>query len=348
MTATIQAQDGALATPPPAKAKKPADPRYLALRNFAISISAFTVFGYALLGFEQPWLFPVFAIITGYTLDLSLETISAWAYKRRPEYRGRGLRGLYEFLLPAHITSLAVNMLLYANNQFWPIMFGVCVAVSSKYMFRAPIAGKMRHFMNPSNLGISVCLLLFARWISIAPPYMFSEWASSYFRLFIPIVILTSGTVLNAMLTKRVALIVGWMGGFFIQAFVRHWLWGVQLNTALSVMTGIAFILFTNYMITDPGTTPTRPRAQFIFGSSVAFVYAVMMQLNIVYTLFFATSVVCAFRGLGWWGAYWISRRQSAGAGPTDATMVDPGAAIEAPASNGASGKVAAGKTVTA
>jgi hypothetical protein len=28
--------------------------------------------------------------------------------------------------------------------------------------------------------------------------------------------------------------------------------------------------------------------------------------------------------------------------------MVDPGAVIEAPASNGASGKVAAGKTVTA
>ena len=255
---------------------------------------------------------------------------------------------MYEFLLPAHITALAVNMLLYTNNQFWPIMFGVILAVSAKYVLRAPINGRMRHFMNPSNFGISVCLLLFARWLSISPPYMFSEWASSYFRLFIPIVILTSGTVLNAMLTKRVALIVGWMGGFFIQAFVRHWLWGVQLNTALSVMTGIAFILFTNYMITDPGTSPTRPRAQFMFGSSVAFVYAVLMQFNIVYTLFFATSIVCAFRGLGWWGAYWIKRRQSAGAGPTGATMVDPGAVIEAPASNGAGGKVVAGETVTA
>jgi hypothetical protein len=288
------------------------------------------------------------AVITGHVTDLTFETITAWAYKRRPEYRGRGLRGLYEFMLPAHITSLAVNMLLYTNNQFWPVMFGVMVGVTSKYVFRAPIAGKVRHFMNPSNLGISVCLLLFARWLSISPPYMFSEWASSYFRLFIPIVILVSGTVLNTMLTKRVALIVGWMGGFFIQAFVRHWLWGVQLNTALSVMTGIAFVLFTNYMITDPGTTPTRPRAQFMFGSSVAFVYAVLMQFNIVYTLFFATSIVCAFRGLGWWGAYWLKRRRSAGAGPTGATMVDPGAVSEAPASNGAGGKVAAGETVTA
>jgi hypothetical protein len=177
---------------------------------------------------------------------------------------------------------------------------------------------------------------------------MFSEWASSYFKLFIVIVILVSGTVLNTMLTKRVALIVGFMGAFFIQAFIRHWLFGVQLNTALSVMTGIAFVLFTNYMITDPGTTPSRPRAQFIFGSSVAFVYALLMGFNIVYGLFFATAIVCACRGMGWWAAYLIKRRRSAGAGPTSATMVDPGAVTEAPASNGAGGKAVAGETVTA
>jgi enediyne biosynthesis protein E5 len=353
MTATIQAQDGALTSPPPKKVKKPADPRYLALRNFALSISVFNVFGYTLLGFEQPWLFPLFAVITGHVTDITFETITAWAYKRKPEYRGRGPRGLYEFMLPAQITSLAVNMLLYANNQFWPIMFGVMVAVTSKYIFRAPIAGRMRHFMNPSNFGIAVVLLVFARWISISPPYMFSEWASSYFRLFIPIVILVSGTVLNTMLTKRVALIVGWMGGFFIQAFVRHWLWGVQLNTALTVLTGIAFILFTNYMITDPGTTPTRPRAQFMFGSSVAFVYAVLMQFNIVYTLFFATAIVCGFRGLGWWGAYWMKERRSKGGSPEAATNLDQGTGLpETAASNGASNgageKVAAGETVTA
>jgi Na+-translocating ferredoxin:NAD+ oxidoreductase RnfD subunit len=271
----------------------------------------------------------------------------AWAYKRKPEYRGRGMRGLYEFMLPAQITALAVNMLLYANNQFWPIMFGVTVAVGSKYVFRAPINGRMRHFMNPSNFGIAVVLLCFARWVSISPPYMFSEWASEYFRLFIPIVILVSGTVLNTMLTKRVALIVGWMGGFFIQAFVRHWLWGVQLNTALTVMTGIAFILFTNYMVTDPGTTPTRPRSQFMFGSSVAFVYAVLMQFNIVYTLFFATAIVCGFRGLGWWGAFWMKNRRTKGAAPSAATTDGTETVPETAASNGA-GKVTAGETVSA
>jgi enediyne biosynthesis protein E5 len=333
MTATIQSSDGKLTSgdKPGGKAKHPADVRYLALRNFAISISAFNIFGYTLLGFEQPYIWALFAVLSAYATEIVFELISAWAYRHRPRFLGNGPRGVYEFLLPAHITGLAVNMLLYANNQFWPVLFGVVIAVSQKHFLQAPIAGKMRHFMNPSNLGISAVLLLFGSWASISPPYMFSEWASSYFRLMIPIVILVSGTVINTMLTRRVALIVGWMGGFAIQAFVRHWLWGVQLNTALSVMTGIAFVLFTNYMITDPGTTPSRPRAQFIFGSGVALVYAIFMQFNIVYTLFFATSTVCAIRGLGWWGAYLLKKRRER----------------RAASLNGAATRLAAGEAVT-
>jgi enediyne biosynthesis protein E5 len=292
------------------KAKRPRDVRYLALRNFAISISVFNIFGYTLLGFEQPWLWPFLAVAVGYTTEIVFEVISAWAQQRRPRFLGHGPRGVMEFLLPAHITALAVNMLLYANNQFWPVLFGVVVGVSQKHFLQAPIAGRVRHFMNPSNFGITMTLLVFGSWVSISPPYMFTEWASTYFKLMIPMVILVSGTVINAMLTRRISLIVGWMGAFAIQAFVRHWLWGVQLNTALSVMTGVAFVLFTNYMITDPGTTPSKPRAQFMFGSSVAFVYAVLMQLNIVYTLFFATSIVCGARGLGWWAAYLRSKRR--------------------------------------
>jgi hypothetical protein len=66
----------------------------------------------------------------------------------------------------------------------------------------------------------------------------------------------------------------------------------------------VAFVLFTNYMITDPGTTPMAGRAQFMFGASVATVYGVLMVFNVVYTLFFATSIVCALRGLGWWVAH--------------------------------------------
>jgi hypothetical protein len=323
MTATVQQQPAsspaAPAAPIVAASKPKPDARYIALRNFAISISVLNIFGYAWLGFEQPWLWPILSILVGYTTEIVFESISAWVYRRPAKFRGNGVRGLYEALLPAHITALAVNMLLYANNQFWPVAFGIVVGVGAKHVLQAPIAGRMRHFMNPSNFGITAVLLCFSHWCSIAPPYQFTENANTFFRVMIPLIIATAGTVINAMLTKKVALIVGWMGGFAIQAFVRHWIWDVSLFSALGAMTGVAFVLFTNYMITDPGTTPFKARSQFMFGASVAFVYAVMMQFNVVYTLFFATTAVCGLRGLGWWAAHFINkskqRRAAAAAG---------------------------------
>lgn len=315
MTTTVQTEPAA-AAPAAAPTPKPRDPHYLALRNFALSISVFNIFGYTLLGFEQPWLWPLLAIATGYTTEIVFELISAWANRRRPRFLGRGPRGMYEFLLPAHITALAANMLLYANNQILPILFAVMVGVSAKHVLQAPIRGRMRHYMNPSNFGIAVTLLCFGSWVSIAPPYEFTEKANTFFRILIPIVIATAGTVLNTALTKRTALIVGWLGGFAIQAFLRHWLWHVALFSALGPMTGVAFVLFTNYMISDPGTTPTKGRNQFMFGSSVAMVYGVLMLFQVTYTLFFATAIVCGLRGLGWWVAYLVkrSRGESAGA----------------------------------
>ncbi|GAA0458591.1 hypothetical protein Aca07nite_65000 [Actinoplanes capillaceus] len=320
MTTVISQPSVAAGTKPEAvagPAKPKPDPRYLALRNFAISISVLNVFGYTLLGFEQPWLWPFIAVLTGYSTEIFLEVISAWAYRRPARFRGNGTRGVYEFLLPSHITALAVNMLLYANNQILPIILGVFVGVAGKHVFQAPIAGRMRHFMNPSNFGIVVVLVAFSSWVSIAPPYEFTEEVNTFFRIMIPLILLTAGTVLNAKLTGKVPLILGWMGGFAIQAFVRHWAFDVALFAALGAMTGVAFLLFTNYMVTDPGTTPVKGRAQFMFGSSIAVVYGILMELDVTYTLFFALVIVCGVRGLGWWVHHFVERSRSR-------TAIDP------------------------
>ncbi|WP_246001894.1 enediyne biosynthesis protein [Allorhizocola rhizosphaerae] len=299
-----------LATPAPGAAAPPAagkDPRYLALRNFAISLTVFNLLGYTVLGFEQPWAWPFFALLLGYTLELAIERITAWAQRRDPAYRGRGVRGLFEFLLPAHITALAANMLLYANDVFWPIAFAVAVAIGQKAVLRAPIKGRMRHFMNPSNFGISVTLVAFS-WVNIAPPYHFTEHVPDAIRIAIPMLIATAGTVLNAMLTRKIPLILGWVGAFVLQALVRHEFSDVALWAALAPVTGVAFVLFTNYMITDPGTTPSAPRHQFLFGASVGAVYGVLMSANVVYTLFFAVTLVCLARGGYWWIRSWRER----------------------------------------
>jgi hypothetical protein len=288
------------------------DPRYLALRNFAISMSIFNILGYTVLGFEQPWTWPLFALAVGYSLELTIEWVSAWSGRRRPAFAGNGGWGLYTFLLPTHITALACNMLLYANIHFWPIAFAVVVAIGQKAVIRAPIKGRFRHFLNPSNFGITVTLLAFS-WVNIAPPYHFTENVPDTFRLMVPLIIATAGTVLNSLLTKKVMLIMGWVGGFVIQALIRHYVWDVALWAALIPMTGVAFILFTNYMITDPGTTPSTGRAMFMFGASVATVYGILMLFNVVYTLFFAVTIVCVARGLYWWMRWLLSHDRRVG-----------------------------------
>ncbi|MFI8308113.1 enediyne biosynthesis protein [Streptomyces sp. NPDC085927] len=281
-----------------------------ALRRFAISISVLNIVGYTVLGFEQPWVWPFIALATAYTVELTLEAVGARAEKRTPRFRGGGFRGLMEFLYPAHITALAVNMLTYVNDQVWVMVFGVVVAVGAKWVLRAPVRGRMRHFMNPSNLGIAVILLLFP-WASIAPPYHFTEYVDGGIDWLVPAVILTLGTMLNAKLTERMWLIVAWVGGFAVQAVVRGLLFGTSIPAALAMMTGVAFVLFTNYMITDPGTTPSSKWGQIAFGGGVAAAYGLLTALSVAYGIFFATALVCGIRGGFLWVSDIVSRRRA-------------------------------------
>jgi hypothetical protein len=284
------------------------DPKVvIALRRFAISMSIFNILGYTLLGFEQPYSWAFIALATAYATETLLETVGARADGRAARYRGGGFKGLAEFLLPAHITGLAVNMLTYVNDQVLVMMFGVVVAVSAKWVFKAPVRGRMRHYMNPSNFGIAVILVLFP-WASIAPPYQFTEHVDSWVGWLIVAVILASGTMLNAKLTNRMPLILAWLGTFALQAVVRGLLFGTAIPGALGIMTGVAFVLYTNYMVTDPGTTPSKKWSQVLFGSGVALLYAFFVIIHVSYGLFFATAGVCVVRGLFLWGLHFSNK----------------------------------------
>lgn len=284
------------------------DPKVItALRRFAISISIFNIAGYVFLGFEQPWLWPFIALATAYTVEIGLEGLAARNEGRSPRFVGNGLRGLIEFLFPAHITALAVNMLSYVNDQVLVMMFGVTVAVGAKWVLRAPVRGRLRHFMNPSNFGIAIILVLFP-WASIAPPYHFTEHVSGPIDWLIPLAIIGAGTMLNAKLTNRMWLIAGWLSFFVLQSVVRGFLFDTAILGALATTTGVAFVLFTNYMITDPGTTPSRPLSQFAFGAGVAVLYGVITGAGVAYGLFFATALVCAIRGGFLWSLHIANR----------------------------------------
>lgn len=284
------------------------DPKVItALRRFAMSITIFNILGYTVFGFEQPWLWPFIALATGYTVEIGLEMIGARAEGRAPRFTGNGMRGLMEFLYPAHITSLAMNMLIYVNDRVFVMIFGVAVAIGAKWVLRAPVRGRLRHFMNPSNFGIVVILLLFP-WASIAPPYHFSEHVGNPVDWIIPAVILIAGTMLNAKLTNRMWLIMAWLVTFALQAVFRGLVLDTSIVSALGIMSGIAFVLFTNYMVTDPGTSPSKPGSQIAFGAGIAIVYAFFTGAGIAYGMFFATATICLVRGLFLWSLDFSNR----------------------------------------
>ena len=94
--------------------------------------------------------------------------------------------------------------------------FAVAAAIASKYLFRVEMDGRMQHFMNPSNFGISLSIVLFP-WI--APiPYIFTEHVTGVFDVLVPVVVLLLGFRLNFLFTRRIPLILSWLGAFVFQA----------------------------------------------------------------------------------------------------------------------------------
>jgi hypothetical protein len=279
------------------------DLRLPALKRFAIAITVLNLLGQTVLGFEQSWAHLVTAVGTAYATELLLESLTAWATGARPRYLG-GLRALRDFLLSPHITGCAVAMLLYANSRLMPVAFAAAVAIASKTIFRVRVKETTRHFLNPSNFGITATLLLF-NWVGIAPPYQFTENLYGIGDWILPLVILCSGSFLNTKFTRKLPLIAGWLSGFVAQAVVRTTIFHTSTTSALLPMTGVAFLLFTFYMVTDPATTPTRPRRQVVFGATVALGYGVLMSLHVVFGLFFALTIVTAGRGT----VLWIGQR---------------------------------------
>ncbi|PSL44129.1 hypothetical protein B0I31_12941 [Saccharothrix carnea] len=270
--------------------------RVKALTRFAVSITVFNVIGHVFLGFEQAPITPIVAVLAGYASALCFEALDAWAFGRRAEF-AKGRRAFVVFLLPAHITGLATAMLLWGNASVWPYIFAILVGNGSKYVVRLRVNGRLRHVLNPSNTGIAVVLVLFP-WVGIAPPYHFTSNTAGAIDWLLPLAVLAAGTVINLKLTGRMPLIAGWLGGFVAQALLRWLLLDHDLLAALAPMTGLAFILFTNYMITDPATTPNATRQQVVFGVTVAAVYGVLVVSGISFGLFFALVITCVLRCL--------------------------------------------------
>jgi Na+-translocating ferredoxin:NAD+ oxidoreductase RnfD subunit len=194
------------------------------------------------------------------------------------------------------MTSITLSFLLYYNRQLWIAACAVVLAIGSKYLFRVTVNGRLQHFMNPSNFGIVVVLSVF-KWVGVLP-WGWTINLHGAWDVIVPLIILGLGFRLNLLFTGRLPLIGAWLGTFILQAAFRSWRMDTPLVGQLVVLTGITMVLFTLYMITDPQTSPSRPRSQVIFGAGIAIAYSILFDFHLQYTMFYAVTAVCAIRGV--------------------------------------------------
>lgn len=266
-----------------------------ALRRFAVGITVINIAGHAYLGFEQSYAQPLVALATAYSMQILLETVDSRCAGRRPRFAG-GPLALVNFLLSAHISALAVAMLLYYNDRLWVVAFATAVAIGSKTIFRVPVGKGSGHYFNPSNVAISVTLLLFP-WVGMAFPWQFTAALGSFGAWLLPAFVICLGSFINARYNKRFPLIAGFAAGFILQMGVRMLVFQTPFLAMLAPLTGVAAIIYLFFMLPDPATTPERPWPQVAFGFSVPLVYLMLVSLQVVFGLFFALTIVCGIRG---------------------------------------------------
>ena len=299
--------------------RKTRDPRN-GLRMSATLATVFTILGHTVFGFEQSWAQVVVALVTGYSCALFFEWVDARANNVTPGYQGGGFRKLVDFLLSAHMTSITLSFLLYVNQRLWIMALAVALAIGSKYVLRIRQNGRLQHFMNPSNFAIAVVLLVY-QWTGILP-WTFTTNLFGVWDWIVPLIIVGLGLRLNILFTGRIPTILSWLGTFTVLAAVRAWIiQGTSVLAELVPLTGIAFVLFTFYMITDPQTSPSRLRGQILFGSGIALAYSVLLMLHVQYTMFYSVTVIAATRGI-WLFA--VSLREPA-AKPAPVPVAAPG-----------------------
>ncbi len=182
-------------------------------------------------------------------------------------------------LASAYITGISVGILV-RSPEFWPYALCSAIAITSKYAIR----WKGRHLWNPSNLAISVMLL-------IAPEYVATlsiQWGNTIWPMLIV-------WILGALIVYRVNrlhITATYVASFIILSFLRTAFTGHSFLAEVAPITGPMYQLFIFFMITDPKTT-VKPRwAQCVVVFLVAVVEMILRLAQNVHAPYYALAIV--------------------------------------------------------
>lgn len=250
---------------------------------FAAILTVYVLLGVVWLGFNRSPTQIALTVFAGCTLDMALH----WMLKKREPL----------FPLSAFISSLSIAILLNYAHDHALLFLPVFLTIGSKYFFT--IDG--RHHFNPSLFGVSATLLLAGSLISAAPAY---QWGGSWTM---SVVIVAMALSLFVFRIGRGWLIVSFLVFYALQTALRAWLMRAHLPPEMlfiGTMTSPPFFLFTFFMLTDPKTSPSSPRAQVALAFAIAMGDLWLHTKGSVFTFFYA-----AF-GVAWARFFWAHARR--------------------------------------
>ena len=179
----------------------------------------------------------------------------------------------------AYISGISVGILM-RSPEFWPYALCSAIAITSKYAIR----WRGRHLWNPSNLSISIMLLLVPEFVAA----LSIQWGNSIWPMLIV-------WVLGALIVyrvKRLHITATYVVSFVALSFVRTAFTGHSFLAEVAPITGPMYQLFIFFMITDPKTT-VKPRwAQCLVVFLVAVVEMILRLAENIHAPYYALAIV--------------------------------------------------------
>lgn len=174
------------------------------------------------------------------------------------------------------------TFLLIESYELWIYILAVLICVISKRLFTY----RGTHFFNPSNIAIIVLYSFFPNdVIAVA-----AQWGDAAYVLTI---VMSLGLVV-CYLAGRIPVAAAYILSYLLAASVR----GLATNTSIvffaGTLLGTPQILFTFHMITDPKTSPSRPKEQIIFGAAIGLLDAFFRYQAVFLAPFQALCIICS------------------------------------------------------
>jgi enediyne biosynthesis protein E5 len=200
------------------------------------------------------------------------ELVLCYLYKRKEII-------IYDRLTSALISALGI-LLIIRSSSLWIYPVVGIVSIMSKYLFCYSEKNSNQHIFNPTNFGIVTCAVFWGDRLIFVPD-QYSMLPHAVGQCIVLGVIVTT-------IAGRLLIPLTYLASQVIFASIFREYIGLSYVVLLGSEVGVAGLLSTFFMITDPRTTPSKRSQQLMFGLLLGTISLQFKMFSIMLPQFFA------------------------------------------------------------